>query len=186
METSRGTAGGRDVGWRFKGHGEGPFWRWVASWARAIRKPSDMRASSFATRVTAPTGSAREHPAIRDTPSPVRVKAPSDSTRRHSDILAVTDKSRPEAPCPESLRAHTGSAMRHPDRPFRIAGTARKHPTNPAVSSADVNADEDEEMDGVAAVGPAPAPSGTPRNWLLQSRLSLRASGSLKMTAAKT
>lgn len=34
-------AGGRDVGWRFKGHGEGPFWRWVASWARAIRKPSD-------------------------------------------------------------------------------------------------------------------------------------------------
>lgn len=34
-------AGGRDVGWRFKGHAEGPFWRWVSSWARAIRKPSD-------------------------------------------------------------------------------------------------------------------------------------------------
>ena len=28
--------------WRFKGHAEGPFWRWVASWARAIRKPSDI------------------------------------------------------------------------------------------------------------------------------------------------
>ena len=34
-------ATGRSVGWRFKGHGEGPFWRWVASWARAIRRPSD-------------------------------------------------------------------------------------------------------------------------------------------------
>lgn len=28
--------------WRFKGHAEQPFWRWVCSWARAIRKPSDM------------------------------------------------------------------------------------------------------------------------------------------------
>ena len=24
-----------------KGHAEGPFWRWVSSWARAIRRPSD-------------------------------------------------------------------------------------------------------------------------------------------------
>ena len=29
-------------GWRFKGHAEESFWRWVASWARAMRKPSDM------------------------------------------------------------------------------------------------------------------------------------------------
>lgn len=28
--------------WRFKGHSEQPFWRWVASWARAGRKPSDF------------------------------------------------------------------------------------------------------------------------------------------------
>ena len=28
-------------GYRFKGHAEEPFWRWVSSWARAIRKPSD-------------------------------------------------------------------------------------------------------------------------------------------------
>ncbi len=28
--------------WVFKGHAEGPFWRWVCSWARAIRKPSDL------------------------------------------------------------------------------------------------------------------------------------------------
>jgi hypothetical protein len=28
--------------WRFKGHAEEPFWRWLCSWARAIRKPSDL------------------------------------------------------------------------------------------------------------------------------------------------
>lgn len=28
--------------WRFKGHAELPFWQWVCSWARAIRKPSDL------------------------------------------------------------------------------------------------------------------------------------------------
>jgi hypothetical protein len=28
--------------WRFKGHAELAFWRWVTSWARAIRKPSDV------------------------------------------------------------------------------------------------------------------------------------------------
>jgi hypothetical protein len=28
--------------WFFKAHAEIPFWRWVCSWARAIRKPSDL------------------------------------------------------------------------------------------------------------------------------------------------
>jgi hypothetical protein len=28
--------------WRFKGHAEPHFWRWVASWARAARRPSDL------------------------------------------------------------------------------------------------------------------------------------------------
>lgn len=28
--------------WRLKGHAEEPFWRWVTSWARALRKPSDL------------------------------------------------------------------------------------------------------------------------------------------------
>ena len=42
-----GTKGGNAVQhgtmgqYRFKGHAEEPFWRWVSSWARAIRKPSD-------------------------------------------------------------------------------------------------------------------------------------------------
>lgn len=28
--------------WRFKGHAASAFWRWVCSWARACRKPSDL------------------------------------------------------------------------------------------------------------------------------------------------
>jgi hypothetical protein len=33
---------GEQVKWRFKGHAELAFWRWVCSWARAIRRPSDL------------------------------------------------------------------------------------------------------------------------------------------------
>lgn len=42
-------SGGRNRGrfdkgnkWRFKGHAEKPFWKWVCSWAMAIRRPSDL------------------------------------------------------------------------------------------------------------------------------------------------
>ena len=31
-----------DSGWRLKGHARDPFWRWIASWARALRRPSDL------------------------------------------------------------------------------------------------------------------------------------------------
>lgn len=33
---------GERAKWRFKHHAEVPFWRWVCSWARAMRKPSDL------------------------------------------------------------------------------------------------------------------------------------------------
>lgn len=39
--TGRGFMGAENR-WRFKGHAEQPFWRWVCSWARAIRRPSDL------------------------------------------------------------------------------------------------------------------------------------------------
>ena len=28
--------------WRFKKHAEMRFWRWICSWARAVKKPSDI------------------------------------------------------------------------------------------------------------------------------------------------
>src|SRR5574338_145297 len=40
--SSRGRSmNGKALDWRLKGHAEEPFWRWVSSWARAMRKPSD-------------------------------------------------------------------------------------------------------------------------------------------------
>ena len=33
---------GETVKWRLKGHAEIPFWQWVCSWSRAVRKPSDI------------------------------------------------------------------------------------------------------------------------------------------------
>lgn len=39
---SVGSSWGSGPQWRFKGHAEKPFWQWVVSWARAIRKPSDL------------------------------------------------------------------------------------------------------------------------------------------------
>jgi len=44
-DRNTGSAGrrgyGKKVDWRFKGHAEDAFWRWISSWSRAIRKPSD-------------------------------------------------------------------------------------------------------------------------------------------------
>ena len=40
--SAQGRIGGEVIKWRLKGHAEIPFWRWVCSWARAIRTPSDL------------------------------------------------------------------------------------------------------------------------------------------------
>jgi hypothetical protein len=40
--SAHGRMRGEVIKWRLKGHAEIPFWRWVCSWARAARKPSDL------------------------------------------------------------------------------------------------------------------------------------------------
>jgi hypothetical protein len=40
--SAHGRMRGEVIKWRLKGHAEEPFWRWVCSWARAIRRPSDL------------------------------------------------------------------------------------------------------------------------------------------------
>jgi hypothetical protein len=40
--SAQGRIGGEVIKWRLKGHAELPFWRWVCSWARAMRRPSDL------------------------------------------------------------------------------------------------------------------------------------------------
>lgn len=63
--------------WRFKGHAEEAFWRWVASWARALRRPSDLgfeddgfilppleHREHLVTALTRPAGTLFDLPAI--------------------------------------------------------------------------------------------------------------------------
>lgn len=40
--SARGRMQGEVIKWRFKGHAESAFWKWVSGWAMAIRKPSDI------------------------------------------------------------------------------------------------------------------------------------------------
>lgn len=40
--SATGRMRGEVIKWRLKGHAEVPFWRWVCSWSRAIRRPSDL------------------------------------------------------------------------------------------------------------------------------------------------
>jgi hypothetical protein len=53
-------------GWRLKGHAQEPFWRWVCSWARACRKPSDIGCDD--TRFVLPELIERDHIIMPDTP----------------------------------------------------------------------------------------------------------------------
>jgi hypothetical protein len=39
---AQGRNHGKKAKWRFRGHAEPQFWRWVRSWARAVRRPSDL------------------------------------------------------------------------------------------------------------------------------------------------
>ena len=52
----------QDIGkWRMKGHAVVPFWRWVASWARACRKPSDVAPGCDDARFVLPPLEERHH-----------------------------------------------------------------------------------------------------------------------------
>lgn len=57
---------GSIVKWRFKGHAEVPFWKWVCSWARACRRPSDMGFDD--DRFTLPALTEHEHIVEDSTP----------------------------------------------------------------------------------------------------------------------
>jgi len=53
-------------GWRLKGHAHDHFWRWVCSWARACRKPSDLGFSDEGYDL--PSLITREHIVTPNTP----------------------------------------------------------------------------------------------------------------------
>lgn len=57
--SASGRMRGEVIKWRLKGHAAQPFWRWVCSWSRACRKPSDLGFSD--ARFELPPLIEREH-----------------------------------------------------------------------------------------------------------------------------
>jgi hypothetical protein len=94
---------GQGPEWRLKGHAEQPFWRWVASWARAMRKPSDLgygdtgfQLPPLETRLhTVHTSTRRDEDTLFDVPAhglreqrdEARISIP-ERCERAADILA--------------------------------------------------------------------------------------------------
>jgi len=68
--TGRGYLGARNE-WRLKPHAETPFWRWVCSWARACRRPSDLGFDD--ARFVLPPLEERETVVVARTPAPGRL-----------------------------------------------------------------------------------------------------------------
>jgi SNF2 family DNA or RNA helicase len=66
METEQDGLGWGRTKFRFRGHAERPFWRWVTSWARAIRKPSDIGCDD--TGYNLPKLKEQEHMIANSTP----------------------------------------------------------------------------------------------------------------------
>ena len=52
--------------WRFRGHAEQDFWRWVCSWSRAVRRPSDLGFDDGSFRL--PDLRIRQHMVRADSP----------------------------------------------------------------------------------------------------------------------
>jgi hypothetical protein len=61
--------------WWFKPHSEQPFWRWVASWARALRSPADLGFDGSAF-VLPPLPLPRHQFPIRESPDPGQQPGP--------------------------------------------------------------------------------------------------------------
>lgn len=98
--------------WRFKGHAEEGFWRWVSSWARAIRKPSDLGFEDGA--FTLPPLEHREHVVeARRPPEDTLFELPVQGLREERDELRRTLTERCERAADVLADADTAVAWCH-------------------------------------------------------------------------
>jgi hypothetical protein len=80
---------GAQIKWRFRGHAEEPFWRWVCSWARAVRRPSDLGFDD--TRFKLPPLVEREHVVAKNRPLPGSLFAlPAEGLKEQREELRLT------------------------------------------------------------------------------------------------
>ena len=102
------------LGWgrksyRFRGHAEEPFWRWVCSWARACRKPSDLGFSDGALSLP----ELREHEHVIRTSkarSGLLFSMPAESLQEQREERRLTLADRCSAAA-EIVGQHAGSSV---------------------------------------------------------------------------
>lgn len=95
QETEKDGLGWGRTKYRFRGHAERPFWRWVVSWSRAIRKPSDLGFDD--TRYVLPPLIETEHVVENSTPRPgMLFSTPARGMREEREERRVTIKERCE------------------------------------------------------------------------------------------
>jgi hypothetical protein len=99
----------RPAGYRFRGHAERDFWRWVCSWARALRKPSDLGYSDVG--FTLPALEVREHVVDSLLPTPGALFAlPATNLQEQREELRRTILERCEKAA-ELVSAHNGPSV---------------------------------------------------------------------------
>lgn len=110
--SATGRVHGQAVKWRFKGHAEDAFWRWVASWARAMRRPSDYGYSDDGFRL--PALEYRQHVVTaRIPPSDALFDTPAVGLREEREELRRTLAERCEAAAAALVDADPGVAWCH-------------------------------------------------------------------------
>jgi hypothetical protein len=110
--SATGRVNGQAVKWRFKGHAEEAFWRWVASWARAMRRPSDYGYSDDGFHL--PPLEYRQHVVTAHTPpSDALFDVPAVGLREEREELRRTLPERCEAAAAALVDADPGVAWCH-------------------------------------------------------------------------
>lgn len=102
------------LGWgrkmyKFRGHAEQPFWRWVCSWARSCRKPSDIGFSNVGFEL--PPLVEKEHLVENSTARPgMLFSTPARNLHEQREERRITIKERCEAAA-QYAEAHNGASV---------------------------------------------------------------------------
>jgi hypothetical protein len=109
QETKKDFLGWGRTTYRFRGHAEEAFWRWVCSWARACRRPSDLGFDDEG--YVLPPLIEREHVVENSTPRPgMLFAAPAVGLREQREERRVTLRERCEAAA-GIANAHDGASV---------------------------------------------------------------------------
>lgn len=121
--------------WRIKGHAVGPYWDWVASWARCVSKPSDLGFSDDG--FTLPPIDVRQHIIVAD-----RGEAAGEEKDGQARLFRTPDMS--------ATSTHREKRLTKDARAEKAASIVADHPSEPVV----IWVDTDYEADAVRDVVP--------------------------------